>query len=193
MPSLTEGLIRKAIKRAEKSQKQISLTDGEGRGTGRLALTLKPMPTRITAEWMVHQWRNGKRTKSKIGSYPAMLLAEARIIFQRDFAEVIQKGSSIKIAGDARPGTVADLFKAYVNNLRDAGKSSWREAEKGLDKIADIVGCNRLARDISPDDVLGVLRPIYERGKLAMADHIRSYIRSAYSWGIKSEHDYRST
>jgi integrase len=25
-----------------------------------------------------------------------------------------------------------------------------------------------------------------------MADHMRSYIRSAYSWGLKSEHDYRS-
>ena len=41
--------------------------------------------------------------------------------------------------------------------------------------------------------MLGVIRPIYERGKRAMADHVRSYIRSAYSWGIKSEHDYRST
>ena len=26
-----------------------------------------------------------------------------------------------------------------------------------------------------------------------MADHVRSYIRSAYSWGLKAEHDYRST
>ena len=192
MPSITEGVIRHALKRVGKSRKQETLTDGEGRGTGRLALILKPMPKRVTAEWMAQQWRDGKRTKSKIGSYPAMSLAEAREIFKRDFAEVIQKGSSIKIAGDARPGTVADMFEAYVKNLRDAGKPSWREAEKGLNKIADAFGRNRLARDISPDDVLGILRPIYERGKLAMADHVRSYIRSAYSWGIKSEHDYRS-
>lgn len=192
MPSITEGVIRHALTRVAKSRKQETLTDGEGRGTGRLALILKPMPKRVTAEWMAQQWRDGKRTKSKIGSYPAMSLAEAREIFKRDFAEVIQKGSSIKIAGDARPGTVADLFEAYVKNLRDAGKPSWREAEKGLNKIADALGRNRLARDISPDDVLGILRPIYERGKLAMADHVRSYIRSAYSWGIKSEHDYRS-
>ena len=52
-----------------------------------------------------------------------------------------------------------------------------------MKKAADVVGRNRLARDIAPDDVLGVLRPIYERGKRAMADHVRSYIRSAYSWG----------
>jgi hypothetical protein len=29
------------------------------------------MPRRVTAEWMAQQWRDGRRTKSKIGSYPA--------------------------------------------------------------------------------------------------------------------------
>jgi integrase len=193
MPNLTDSAIRHALKRVAKSRKQESLADGEGRGTGRLVLIVKPMPTRVTAEWMAQQWRDGKRTKSKIGDYPAMPLTEARETFRRDFAEVIQKGTSIKIAGDARPGTVADLFEAYLKNLKAAGKSSWPEAEAGLNKIANVLGRNRLARDIIPEDVLGVLRPIYERGKRAMADHVRSYIRSAYSWGTKSEHDYRST
>ncbi|HTE77764.1 MAG TPA: site-specific integrase [Xanthobacteraceae bacterium] len=193
MPNLTDGAIRHAIKRVEKFRKQESLTDGEGRGTGRLVLILKPMPNRVTAEWMAQQWRNGRRMKSKIGSYPAMSLSEARVIFIRDFAEVILKGKSIKIAGDARPGTVADLFEAYVINLKEAGKSSWPEAEASLNKIANALGRNLLARDVTPDDVLSVIRPIYERGKRAMADHVRSYIRSAYSWGMKSEHDYRST
>jgi hypothetical protein len=52
MPALTDGAIRQAHKRVEKSRKQETLTDGEGRGTGRLVLILKPMPTRVTAEWM---------------------------------------------------------------------------------------------------------------------------------------------
>lgn len=192
MPSLTDGVIRHAIKRVEKSGKQRSLTDGEGRGTGRLVLVLKRMPTRVTAEWMAQQWRDGKRIKSKIGAYPSMPLAEAREIFKRDFADVIQRGRSIKIAGDTRPGTVADLFEGYVEHLKTADKPSWPEAEKGLNKIADTLGRNRLARDILPEDILEILRPIYERGKRSMADHVRSYIRSTYSWGMKSEHDYRS-
>lgn len=193
MPSITETGIRHALRRVERSRKQETLTDGEGRGTGRLALILKPMPKRVTAEWTAQQWRGGKRVKSKIGSYPAMSLAEAREIFKRDFAELIQKGRSIKAAADTRPGTVADLFEAYVRHLRSAGKSSWPQVEQSLDRIAETLGRNRLARDTTPDDVLGILRPIYERGAPAMADHIRSYIRSAYSWGLKSELDYRST
>jgi integrase len=192
MPNLTDAAIRHAFRRVEKSRKQAALADGEGRGTGRLVLILKPMPTRVTAEWMAQQWRNGRRAKSKIGSYPAMSLSDAREIFKRDFAGTILKGSTIKIAGDARPGTVADLFEAYVENLRNSDKSSWQQTEANLTKVAEVLGRKRLARDVTPDDVLGVLRPIYERGKRAMADHVRGYIRSAYSWGIKAEHDYRS-
>lgn len=33
-------------------------------------------------------------------------------VFARDFADMIQKGRSIKIAGDIPPGTVADLLRA---------------------------------------------------------------------------------
>lgn len=193
MPSLTDGEIRRALKQVETTGKQLSLVDGEGHGTGRLVLVMKPMPTRVTADWMAQQWRDEKRLKKKLGSYPSMPLSKAREIFNRDFAELIQKGRSIKVAGDTRPGTVADLFEAYVAYLKEGGKSSWKEAEKGLNKIADTLGRNRPARDIEPDEITAIIRPIYERGKRSMADHVRSYIRSAFSWGLKSEHDYRST
>ena len=192
MPSLTDGEIRRALKQAEQTGKQLSLVDGEGHGTGRLVLVMKPMPTRVTADWMAQQWRDQKRLKKKLGSYPSMSLSKAREVFARDFADLIQKGRSIKIAGDTRPGTVADLFEAYVQYLKDAEKPSWKETEKGLNKIADALSRNRPAREIEPDEIVEVIRPIYERGKKAMADHVRSYIHAAYSWGLKSEHDYRS-
>ena len=192
MPNLTDGAIRQAIRQVQKSGKQKSLTDGKGRGTGRLVLILKPMPRRVTAEWMAQQWRDGKRSKKKIGSYPSMSLAGARETFKRDYANLIQKGRSIRIACDTRPGTVADLFEAYIGYLKGNGKSSWKEAQKGLIRIADTLGRNRPAREIEPDEVVEIIRPIYERGARAMADHVRSYIRSAYGWGMKSEHDYRA-
>jgi len=192
VPSLTDGEIRRALKQVEQTGKQLSLVDGEGHGTGRLVLVMKPMPTRITADWMAQQWRDQKRLKKKLGSYPSISLSKAREVFARDFADLIQKGRSIKIAGDTRPGTVADLFEAYVQYLKDAEKPSWKETEKGLNKIAEALGRNRPAREIEPDEIVEVIRPIYERGKKAMADHVRGYVHAAYTWGLKSEHDYRS-
>jgi integrase len=191
VPSLTDGEIRRALKQVEQTAKQLSLVDGEGHGTGRLVLVMKPMPTRVTADWMAQQWRDQKRLKRKLGSYPSMSLGNAREVFTRDFADMIQKGRSIKIAGDTRTGTLADLFEGYVAHLEASAKSSWEEAEKVLNRIADTLGRNRPARDIEPDEITDVIRPIYDRGKRSMADHVRSYIRSAYSWGLKSEHDYR--
>lgn len=193
MSTISDGEIRAAIKRIEQSGRQETLVDGDGHGTGRLILILKPMPTRVTADWMAQQWRDKKRVKRKIGSYPSMSLAAAREIFERDFAKVIQKGRSIKIATDTRPGTVADLFAGYVEALKAAGKPSWKETEKGLNKIANTFGRHRLAREIDPEEIVEVIRPIYERGARAMADHVRSYVHAAYSWGMKSEHDYRNT
>ena len=193
MASLTDGAIRRTIKAAELTGKQKVLADGEGRGVGRLVLAVRPMPARVIAEWMAQQWRDGKRIKRKLGDYPSVSLAQARDLFRRDYADAIQKGRSIKIAGDTRPGTVADLFEAYVASLKAADKPSWKETEKGLNKIADTLGRNRPAREIEPDEITDVLRPIFERGAPAMADHVRSYVRAAYSWGLKSEHDYRNT
>jgi len=132
MPSLTNGEIQKALKRAKKTGKQETLLDGEGRGTGRLALVLKAMPTRVTADWMAQQWRDDKRIKKKRGSYPSMSLALAREIFQRDFAGMIQKGRSIKIVGHTRPGTVADLFEAYVKYLKEEVSHPGRRRRRGL-------------------------------------------------------------
>ncbi len=102
MGGLTDGAIRQALKRVEVTHKQENLTDGEGRGTGRLVLIVRPMPRRVIADWMAQQWRDGKRVKKKLGAYPSMSLAQAREVFKRDYADAIQKGRNIKISGDVR-------------------------------------------------------------------------------------------
>jgi hypothetical protein len=100
---------------------------------------------------------------------------------------MIQKGRSVKIADDTPPGTVADLFEAHVQYLKDAEKPSWKEIQKGLNKIADTLGRNRPAREIEPDEIVEVIRPIYEPGKKAMADHVRSYVHAAYPRSIRRQ------
>ena len=39
-----------------------------------------------------------------------------------------------------RPGTVADLFEAYVQYLKGNDKPSWIDVEKGLNKVTDTLG-----------------------------------------------------
>src|SRR3546814_17971560 len=62
-----------------------------------------------------------------------------------------------------------------------------------LNKIADTLGRNRLAHEIEAEEVVELNRPIDERGARSMADHVRSYIHAAFSWGMKSDNDYRNT
>jgi hypothetical protein len=98
MPALTDTAIRHALKRVEVSRKQENLADGEGRGTGRLVLVLKPMPKRVTADWMAQQWRDGKRTKKKIGAYPSMSLAQAReICFGRSCSDRLNSREEVPL------------------------------------------------------------------------------------------------
>ena len=78
----------------------------------------------VTADWMAQQWRDKKRIKKKLGSYPAMSLSQAREVFNRDFADMIEKGRSIKIAGDTRPGTVADLLGLMRSELIPVARST---------------------------------------------------------------------
>jgi hypothetical protein len=63
MANLSDAAIRQALKRVELDAKQESLIDGEGRGTGRLVLVLKPMPTRVTADWMAVPAQNSETAR----------------------------------------------------------------------------------------------------------------------------------
>lgn len=65
MASLSDTAIRQAFKRVEKTGRQENLPDGNGRGTRRLILSVKSMPTRVTAEWMAQQWRGGDRRRGR--------------------------------------------------------------------------------------------------------------------------------
>lgn len=191
MPAITDAAIRAAIRKSEVGGKPGTLSDGDGKGTGRLRLTIRPMPTRTIADWYAVQWRDGKRTQAKIGSYPAVTLAEARARFGRDYSHSIATRANIKLTAATRPGTVGDLFASYLVHLEAASKPSVVEVRKSLDKAAAIIGESRPAREVSPSEITAVLAPIYARGSKSMADHVRGYLRAAFGWGLRADNDYR--
>jgi hypothetical protein len=133
-----------------------------------------------------------ERLKKKLGSYPSISLSKARGVFSRDFADMFQKGRSIKIADDTRPGPWLIFSKptSLIRRRRESrpGKKRRKASTRSPIRSAGIAPLVTSKLTNSRN----LIRPIYDRGKRSKADHVRSYIRSAYSWGLKSEHDYRS-
>lgn len=179
---LTEAVIKKAIKEG----KDVQLSDGNGRGAGRLVLRLKGGQ----ADWYAQQWVSDKRRLSKIGSYPSITLSEARIEFATKFQPKIVTSEDIRVP--AQNGTVKDLFDDYVSFLKANGKRSAEDVEYVLDRMADRIGPNKLANQLTTRDIVEAIRPTYDAGHASMADHMRGYIRAAYGWAMKSQNDYRS-
>lgn len=179
---LTENEIRKALKNGA----DVQLSDGKGRGAGRLVLRIKSGE----AEWYAQQWVSNRRRLSKIGSYPTITLSAARLEFATRYQSKIVQGEDIKTA--PKSGTVKALFDDYVAHLKDKGKRSAPEVEYTLNRMADRIGPHKLANQITSKDIVEAIRPTYANGCASMADHMRGYIRAAYGWAIKSQNDYRS-
>src|SRR5882672_268731 len=117
---ITDKQIQKAIREAPAGGKERELRDDGERGAGRLVLVIKPRTGRVTAEFYAVYYRGGRRAKAKLGSYPAMTVAEARRQFLTEYAPAISAGQDPTAARrrEAAAGTVGELFEAYIDRLR---------------------------------------------------------------------------
>lgn len=202
MPSqmITGSQIKAAIRRVKGGKSRVELRDHGLRGSGRLTLIIRSIKARIVCEWYVLYYRGGKRRLVKMGTYPILSLVEARKQFQEEYAPTILAGAQpenrfARSLHKRNPDiSVRSLFVAYVEHLRGLEKSTWYQADRILLKRADnaaiALGADRLARSIEPETVVSYLAAIHARGKIGMAHSARAYISSAFSFGMKSEHDY---
>jgi integrase len=90
--------------------------------------------------------------------------------------------------------TVRELFQAYVDDLKRAGKRSWRDVERILLSetvgAARAIGADRPAADIEANDIVPHLAKIHDRGAIVMAHQARAFIGAAFAFGLKAAHDY---
>jgi integrase len=194
---ITDKQIQKAMREAPASGKRsIELKDPGERGAGRLAIVIRPMAGRVAAEWYAVCYRAGKRVMAKLGSYPIMPVVEARSTFQRDYAPSISSGGGLASRRRAAAGgSVADLFAAYVANLKQSGKRVASDVERYLltsesGSASDAIGADRPAASVTADDIVPHLAKIHARGSEAHANTIRAYLSAAFSFGMRSEHDF---
>jgi len=189
---VTDKQIQKALRDAAARKSSIELKDPGERGAGRLAIVIRPMATRVAAEWYAVFYRAGKRATAKLGSYPTMPVAEARRVFLSDYAPAISAGQSPAVAKrqKASAGTVDELFTAYVDHLERSGKRVAAAVGKYLDAAVATIGSGRPAASIAPDDIVPHLAAIHARGSRVHANTVRSYISAAFNFGLRSEHDF---
>jgi len=194
---ITEAQIRSAIKKAQADgAKEAWLKDGGTRGDGRLGLRV--MPT--IAEWYAIYYRDAKRRILKIGTYPAVGLADARRKFKEDIGPIISAGGdpegprARKRKTDA---TVLALFTAYVDHLKATASERYAKQARyaligkdGNAGLAKEIGANKPAGDVEPDDIIPHLSNIHERGSIVMADRVRTIISGAFTYAIESSNSY---
>lgn len=190
---LTDRQIQAALKTV---QTEVTLNDGSGgRGTGSLHLVVRRTQSVVSAVWFGSWKRDGKRQKKSIGRYPDLGLRDARDRFADTVRAVLQTGQNPKTKADKhdRP-TVASLFTAYIDHLKAENKPSVYNIERmlltGKYAAADHLGRERLAGDITPDDVSAHLYAYFKRGSRRQADISRTCMAAAFNFGIKSAHTY---
>ena len=136
--------------------------------------------------------RSGKRTQISLGRYPGVGLKEARekarnyrdlLATGVDPKEEIERERRRDLELAIRPA-VADLFDAYIADLKMDEKRSAPEVRRIFEKhIAGIIG-DKAAAEVTTDDILDVLAPIVQRGARVHADNVRAYLRAAFEFGL---------
>lgn len=184
MANLTDSAIKKALREAAGSGSRVTLRDGTGRGTGRLALMVRPLKDHVLAEWYAVHQQDGRRALRKLGTYPGMPLAEARDAF-RDLPAPAQP-STVKV------GTLGELVEEYLANLQARGGRSVATASKTLAQAVTALGADRAANSITSSEVSAFLRQVFERGARSHANTIRSWLHAVFNWALGAEHAYTS-
>jgi len=201
---ITDAGIRAATRRAKERGKAVELKDEGLRGEGRLALIVRIVGDRPTAEWFAVWWRDQRRKTAKLGTYPALGVAAARKTFREDYLPKISAGedpAGPRARRDRLGVTLRDLFEAYVDDLKAKGKPSWKNVERillGLGEKRDggaakAIGASKRACDVTPEDVRDFLADIHGRGAIAMAAETRAYISAAFNHGLRSANSYTSS
>lgn len=172
--------------------------EGEGRGAGRLVLSLRRGSEDVISEWYVQWHRDGQRRSTKIGVYPTLSLAEARKQFAAEFVPAILKGinpTGHRAWTRKKDGTVRDLFAAYIASLEQKGAKPMsikgaKHALLGENGLAKALGEGRPANEIQSEDIVPYLISIHQRGAIHQANTVRVWAHAAFQFGLKAVHAY---
>jgi len=175
------------------------------RGTGSLYLNINPSGTMIFR--MLQRFR-GRREFTVLGQYSSdgsigLTLANARKKM-RELGKVIHslhgdkslkdhlKGLQLLKVIEHKAGTVEELIDDYTNHMKLEKKRTFKTVRRELLKnMKQLLAVD--AVKVTSDDVCEILSCLIQRGAEVQSNRVRSYIMSAFNFGIKFDNDPRYT
>lgn len=194
-------LTEKQVKALKPKEKEYTVSDDTGsRREGRLVMRVRPNGTK---EWVYVYYLGKCKKKVSVGKYPTLSLAHARDQVQV-LAQVLNEGNdpgrylrdqkSGKTESDER-GALGLLIGAYIENMKDLGKPSYKEVEKTLERYVkkDFERIwNKEAYRVTSEDIHDILEFHIDRGITTSANRLRAYLHAAYQFGLTSEFNPRA-
>jgi Arm domain-containing DNA-binding protein/integrase-like protein len=156
-----------------------------------LGLRIAPGSSRRTdgtKTWFVRYRTAGLQRRQKLGTYPALGLAEARESARQIFVELgngrdpaAEKHITAAKARIDRFGHVAEQF---VNRYAKRQNRSWQETERILQRYVIPAWGLRPVEEITRRDVLDLLDGMVDRGTPVMAKQTHAAIRKLFYWAV---------
>lgn len=173
-----------AIRLAKPDANDRKLADGKG-----LYLLVTSSGSKL---WRLKYRINGKEKKLALGSYPEVGLKEARA--RRDAArQAAQAGSDPSVAKReariakriAAANTFAGIAEEYIAKLEAEGKAAITVAKTRwlLTKLSPALGARPIS-DISPHELLTVLKKVERAGQRETARRLRSFSSRIFRYAV---------
>lgn len=176
------------------------------RGVGRLVIKIYPSERK---RFYFRYYRDKKREFIPIGDFPSTSLIEANnkanfytqqitqgidpidyIEQQEAEKKQLEFEEKQKADAEAKRGSVLQLMQGYTQDMKQRGKRSYEAVMEALERdVIPILGANTKASDVTPDDIKFVISRLIRRDAVVQSNRIRSYIMSAYNYGIRHDND----
>jgi hypothetical protein len=154
---------------------------------GRAGFALRVSRTGVKT-WVLHYRHNKIQRRLKLGTYPAMTLAKARV--EADEAKIVADKGGDPFADRAKEKsaeTFDELATEYLDRHAKPKKKTWREDERILNK--DVLPRWRHSKpaDIRRGDVRALVESVADRGAPVHANRVLALVRKVFNFAIQRE------
>jgi integrase len=173
-------LTAKEVEGAAPKATRYEIRDGGAQG---LYLVVQPSGTKA---FQYRYFYAGKTRRMKLGVYPHMKLAQARVK-AGECAGIIHDGGDpgrdrqkVEAVAD---GTVVGLVGAFIEEYAKLETRQWKETERILNRyVVTVIGRKR-ASMVTPDDIEEVVKKV---GRPVMGNRTFAHARKMFNWGMSS-------